>query len=270
MKQLQTVDAIAGFNFLPLNADVSHIRWIHSFGAGVDSFMQLEKLSKHTILTRSSGNMGDKIGMFCLAYLIAHTKGLLKVYENQKERKWSQIPTVDAKTLNVLILGTGTIGTGVARQLAPFANSITGLDNSGMTKAFFDQISTWESIPSDIQVVINTLPSTPQTIGRLNEPFFKLFNSALFINVGRGDAVVEEDLILALERNWLQEAVLDVFETEPLPSDSSLWTHPKILISPHQSGITSADDLKMSFRSVYEAIGRGKRNELFVELDKHY
>jgi glyoxylate/hydroxypyruvate reductase A len=90
--------------------------------------------------------------------------------------------------------------------------------------------------------VISVLPSTPQTLGMFNHKLFTSFNqSAIFINIGRGDLVVETELMQALDDGLLAGAVLDVMSIEPLPAENPLWLHPQVQLTPHISGYHLGD-----------------------------
>lgn len=267
---LPKVDALAGFNFLTDEDDLSHIKWIHSFGAGVNTFLKLQKLGQTTVITRTTGDMGNRIGEFCLAHILADAKQLLLVYENQKNRKWQQIPTRDIAESRVLILGTGAIGQGVARQLKAQVRQLTGLNQTGSIPDYFDQVCDWDTIPGEVDVVISTLPDTQDTRSKLDQSFFGHFEKALFINVGRGNVVRQDSLLEAIQSKQIRLAVLDVFAQEPLPKESPLWSNENVLISPHQSGITTIEDVASSFKMAYEALTRGERNPLFVDFDRGY
>ena len=103
--------------------------------------------------------------------------------------------------------------------------------------AGFDQLP---AFLSQCDMVVCALPLTPDTRGILNAKHFALMpKGAAVINVARGQHVIEEDLIAALDSGHLSAAVLDVFQTEPLPDDSPIWRHPKITATPHIAGITA-------------------------------
>ncbi|MEP5612223.1 MAG: NAD(P)-dependent oxidoreductase, partial [Cyclobacteriaceae bacterium] len=89
-------------------------------------------------------------------------------------------------------------------------------------------------------------------------------------NVGRGDSVDEIDLLRSVELGHLRRAVLDVFTSEPLPEKSPLWANPKVTISPHQSGLTTINDVAHCFRFAYEAINEGTTNDLFINRKRGY
>ncbi len=268
---LPTVNAIAGFNFLT-DEDLSEIEWIHAFGAGVDSYLRLQSLSPETIITRTTGNLGRQMGEFCLAYILAEIKSLFPIYENQKIANWNQISATSLSALNVLVLGTGSVGQGIGFQLTKHVSKLIGLNQSGTSVDPFDEIISWESLSTvkDIHVVVSALPSTEETSSILDESFFESFKNIIFINVGRGDAVEENALTEAISSGSVRKAVLDVFPEEPLVKDSNLWTNEKVLVSPHQSGITTIDDVIASFKTAYAAIQKGERNHLFIDQTKGY
>jgi len=268
---LPTVDVIAGFNFLS-DEDISHIKWIHAFGAGVDQYLKNPSLNQETIITRTTGDLGSKMGEFCLAQILVEIKSLFPIYENQQKSIWKQTPTANLFDQEVLILGTGSIGSGIAKRLKGQVKKIIGLNRSQRPVEPFDEIRRWDTLGdlSDTNVVIGALPSTSETSFSLGEAFFKKLNNAIFINVGRGDSVDEVALIKAIELGHIRRAVLDVFTKEPLPKESPLWENECVTISPHQSGLTTIEDVGSSFKLSYEAIKNGTRNELFIDREKEY
>lgn len=269
---LPKANAIAGFNFLG-DENVSHLKWIHSFGAGVDAFFTNKSLAEEVVLTRTTGKLGVKIGEFCLSYLLADLRALLPTYGNQKEAHWEQLPTQNLYDKTILILGTGSIGSGIAQIMKGLCKQLVGLNSTGSSNELFDQVHDWESykqIAKNVDIVVSALPSTEKTNAILNADFFAHFRRVLFINVGRGNALKEEVLLHSLHNGEVRRAVLDVFETEPLPKSSKLWSHEQVLVSPHQSGITSIDEVLECFGRAYEALKRGCSNELFVDIGKGY
>lgn len=268
-KLLPEVNAIAGFSLIT-DEDISHVEWIHTFGAGVDGYLK-HTLNESVVLTRTSGNLGLQMGEYCLAYLLADAQAIHALYEQQKKNVWHQIPTSKLHTWNVLILGTGTIGKGIADCIKGSVNKLIGLNTSGNEVTPFDAITDWnmDSMP-EIHAVINALTLTSMTHSKLNGSFFDHLSDCLFINVGRGETVDESALLNAIETGNVRKAILDVFTEEPLPVDSVFWKHEKILVSPHQSGITTIQDLTDSFDLVYDAIRKGTRNHLFFNRKKGY
>jgi len=268
---LPKVNAVAGFNFLT-SEDLSTIKWIHAFGAGIDSFLTLD-LHPDTIITRTTGDLGRKIGEFVLAYILTEIKAIIPIYANQNKRIWKQLPTANLSDLNILVLGTGSIGQGVAQKLKNLTKNVIGLNRSKTENSWFDEIWDWSSVQESdlkIDVMINTLPETKETVLLLNKRFFKNFNQLILINVGRGNTLQEKELEQAIQRGNVRTGILDVFSEEPLPKTSPLWANKNVLISPHQSGITTFEDISSSFNLVYDALATGERNHLFVDLERGY
>jgi glyoxylate/hydroxypyruvate reductase A len=272
VKLLPNCNAVAGFNFLT-GLDIAHLKWIHSFGAGVESFMKLD-LPKTCTLSRTSGKMGQRIGEYCLAYLLHEVKGIENVRLQQKESNWHQTALPSLENLTIMILGTGSIGQGIASVLKPLCKQLTGVNQSGHSIHVFTETTSMDKLQLrhkiDADVIINALPSTPDTINLFNHSFFQKTKNTIFINIGRGDAVNENDLIQALNDGMLKKAILDVFQQEPLPEEHPFWQHPKCIATPHHSGLTNLDDAKHSFRSVFPAVSEQKSHPLIADLSKGY
>ncbi len=268
--QLHKFNAFAGFG-LTADIDISHIQWIHSFGAGVDAFTNLQ-LPAELLLTRTSGNMGLRMAEYCLAYILNEFKSVGKVYQNQLNKEWTPLQLKDLNTSNILVFGTGTIGSAIAHKLQPLVNLIDGVNRSGMHVSDYNAVfKLGKSIDlSRYDVIINTLPDTPETKDMFNDKLFALCNDTIFINVGRGESVEQQALLKALNAGKIKTAILDVFAEEPLSSDSPLWSHPSVIVTPHHASKTSAHDVGASFSKIVEAIKSGSSNELFVDLSKGY
>lgn len=270
-EDLDGKDAIAGFYQFD-SLDLSGIQWVHAFGAGVDTYLRQPTLRPDTRLTRTLGYMDKRIGEFCLAYILADLKLLISTSDNQRRKYWERKNLDVLYDKKVLIFGTGFIGTGIATALRGLTGSITGISYSGTSRPAFDQVSSITSLPAltSYDVVINTLPLTSITDHYFDLKFYQKLDQALFINVGRGKSVVETDLVSALEQQHVRKAILDVFQEEPLASNSPLWDHPSVVVTPHQSGRTTFEDIKKSFDEVVSCLYAGKRNQLFVDLEKGY
>jgi len=263
---------VAGFNFLN-KMDISHLEWIHSFGAGVDGFMKLD-LPKDCTLTKTKGKMGQRMSEYCLTYILQdlNKTDLYKI--NQANKTWDQVIPKSLSKQSVIFFGTGNISTDIAQVLQPMVKNIVGVNTTGKNKEFFDVCISIEKLETDTiepgSIIINTLPATKNTQNIFNKNFFVGLEDVLFINIGRGHSVNEESLIEALDSKNIRQAILDVFKQEPLPKDSILWDHPKCIITPHISGITLLEDVKQSFKNAYAALQSGEDNKLLVDTGKGY
>ncbi len=127
------------------------------------------------------------------------------------------------------------------------------------------------SFLNNINVLICTVPLTPQTKNLLNTNFFqKLNNQTYLINVSRGEVQVEEDIIEAINNGKLSGAFLDVFEEEPLPKDSPLWSHPKVKITPHIASLSYSDEGVRQVMENYERLNKNKTLLNLVDRKKMY
>ena len=266
-------DCLACFS-VPDKVYISGIKWIHSFGAGADSFLRRNDFNPKITLTRTVGRLGLRMGEFCLCHILNFFQNTFRLYENKRVKKWETDYPVSLKGKTVLILGTGEMARGIARLLHPFQTEVIGVNTSGSKtdNAFSTCIKFAEvkSVANRVSCIVNTLPLSHHTKGLLDKRFFGLFHRALFVNVGRGKSVVTGDLLSALEASNLAYAVLDVFEDEPLPVESPLWEHSDIFISPHQSALTDIHDIVESFYEAYRLMQSGKRNYLFVDIERGY
>ena len=172
-----------------------------------------------------------------------------------------------------MIIGTGGIGSGVARTLSSVGMTTVGVSRSGQRRHDFAEVWRWDSLPDtlpDVDVVIAALPLTTDTDGLIGSDLFARIRGALFVNVGRGQTLDVSAMIVALQTHCLRHAVLDVFAAEPLPSDHPLWDHPQVSVTPHVSGLTQAQDVIDAFLEAYHALERGARPALIVDPDAGY
>ncbi|SCN24484.1 Glyoxylate/hydroxypyruvate reductase A [Clostridium sp. N3C] len=243
-ENLQWADAFVAFR-LTANFDFYNIKWVHSLGAGVDGFLFQRHWKEDVLLTRTICSFGKKISEYCLSYILASLQQHDKFRRQQENCLWQSVEPISMEEQNILILGTGVIGQELAKNLSLLGSKITGISLSGTPKLHFNKVIKFKEIKRELpraNWIINTLPLTNDTFELLDENIFANSNKAGFINVGRGKTVKTSALLDALERGSIKEAVLDVFDIEPLPKDSPLWSHPKIKITPHISAITTVEE----------------------------
>lgn len=246
----------------PHDEDISQYDWIHCAGAGTDHILKvLPKLEDdRPLMTRTIGRMGEQMGAYCLSYALADLQQHRARQEAQRAKCWDSQALAPAELFesNVLIVGTGPIGSGIAASFHPLAQSVEGLSRSGKHAPNFDRVQCW-SHPGSLETkdfVIAALPSTNSTEAIIDAGFFSRLKEAVFINVGRGATVALDDLRDALSIGHVRHAVLDVFSEEPLPTDHWCWDHPKVTVTPHVSGITRPADTAEAFQMYWEALCR--------------
>jgi glyoxylate/hydroxypyruvate reductase A len=194
---------------------------------------------------------------------------------SRHEHTWRQkmLPRATDKT-RIGILGMGEIGGTIAGRLMALGFVVSGWSrtrkNLPGVRSFAGECEL-KAFLAQCDMLVCVLPLTPETRNMMDAEFFALLpQGAWVINVARGQMLVEEDLIAALDSGHLAGAVLDVFQTEPLPDDSPIWRHPKITATPHVAGIT---DPRMALRYV-EKLRRdmeaGRLPKDIVAMDRGY
>lgn len=262
-----------------LESGQHQLKWIQLSTAGVDK-LPLDLLAQEEVrLTSSSGMHTHSLAESIFGMLLARTRGILQSVEASKASRWTQeeIDPVVLFDKSVTIIGAGKIGTEVAHMAKAFGMQVTGVNRSGGQIDGFDKVYTNDNLAeavADADVVINILPLTPETTGLFNLSLFKQFKpGAIFVNVGRGESVVTADLLTALDQELLSFAALDVFEEEPLPAESPVYTHSKILATPHIAGFM--DDYLGTLRPIIEEnlqafIDREELPVSEVDLERKY
>jgi len=141
-----------------------------------------------------------------------------------------------------LIIGFGAIGQGVAQRVRAFGAGVTGVRRSQGAHPLADRIADMGALPEllpEADVVVLSVPLSGATRGLVDAEFLRAMkDGSVLVNVGRGGLVDEAALLAALDAGRPEHAVLDVFETEPLPADSPFWRHPRVALTAHASGIT--------------------------------
>lgn len=215
----------------------SNLRLIYSAGAGVDQF-DLAQLPAHVSLIRLiDSSMADIMAEYVLFGVLALHRDILAYQEDQRSGHWQPRPITHASQRRVGIMGVGKLGRAALDRLQPLGFQLSGWNRSlknvpgGRCYVGTDEL---EDFLGQCDILVNMLPLTPETEGILNEARLDcLPDGAGLINVGRGAHVVETALLSALNEGRLRGAVVDVLRQEPPASDSPLWKHPRLLLTPH-------------------------------------
>ncbi len=249
------------------------LRWIHCIGAGVDAFAFRTGLSPDTLLTRTSEDFGPMIGEYCAARALAVTQRLARFAADQAARRWSPAHPGHVQGTRVLIVGTGAVGRGIARCFKGLGATVEGVSRSGEARPPFDRVhraADFEAAVAGVRWLILACPLTEETFHFLDRKRLARCGGAYLINVGRGPLVEEPALPEALEQGFLSGCALDVFEQEPLPPSSPLWTDPRVTISPHISGLTTIPGAALGFLECLEDVEAGRRSGLAVDPERGY
>ncbi|GAA2792801.1 D-2-hydroxyacid dehydrogenase [Saccharopolyspora taberi] len=219
------------------------LRWVHTASAGVDRLLFPQLLDSPVELTNSRGVFDRPMAEYVLATVLTFAKDLHTTLRHQDQRHWQHRETERIQHRTALVVGTGPIGRAIAALL-----TAAGLRVSGIGRVARDDDPDFGTVHAsdeiadhvgDADFVVLAAPLTEQTKNLVDARVLaRCKPTARLINVGRGELLVQDDLVTALRAGHLAGAALDVFETEPLPPSSPLWDMPNVLISPHMSGDT--------------------------------
>ncbi|MGA4635213.1 D-2-hydroxyacid dehydrogenase [Pseudomonas solani] len=215
--------------------------WVQSSWAGITPLLAAG-LPRNYRLTRAVGIFGQVMAEYMLTYILAHERQLLSRLASQVERQWDARMPSSLAGRRVLIVGAGDIGQSVARFLAPFGVELRGIAREPRVLEPFSQVLGMDALAEQAawaDYLINLLPDTPATHDVYDAALFaRMQPEALFINAGRGVAVVDADLVASLQAGHLAGAVIDVCREEPLPPAHPFWTAPRLLLTGHSSAPT--------------------------------
>jgi phosphoglycerate dehydrogenase-like enzyme len=218
-------------------------KWIMVTSAGLEK-MPFGAIKKRGILVANAKGI-HKIPMaeFTIGLMLQHAKRLQTVWEQEKAAVWSRrLPTSELYEASLLILGAGAIGGEIARLAKAFHINVSGMNSTGLPGEHFDSMFTLETFRDQLpkfDYIVSVLPSTSQTKGILEvDHFEQMKDTAVFINIGRGDLVEESVLLEVAEKKLISHMYLDVFDQEPLPENHPFWKSESITVTPHLSSIT--------------------------------
>lgn len=216
-------------------------QWMQSTWAGITPLLAAD-LPHDYELTRAVGIFGQVMAEYVLTYLLAHQRQLFSRVAAQAEKRWDNRLPRSLEGKRVLIVGSGDIGQSVAGFLEPFGVELHGIAREPRPLEPFERVFGLEELQEQVawaDCVVNLLPDTPATRDIYDAELFACMRpTALFINAGRGVAVVDHDLVAALQAGQLAAAVIDVCREEPLPAWHPFWTAPNLLVTGHSSAPT--------------------------------
>lgn len=248
-------------------------QWLQSTWAGITPLL-VDGVPREYRLTRAVGIFNQVMAEYMLTYMLGHERGVLSRLVSQVERKWDDRPAGGLAGRRVLVVGTGEIGQAVAEFLLPFGVSLYGVASTPRSQPPFIEVAGLDQLPrlvGQVDYVLNLLPDTPGTQDLYDAALFARFNpEALFINAGRGAAVVDGDLVEALKLGHLAGAVIDVCRQEPLPQQHPFWTAWGLLLTGHSAAATSPPAMVRMFLDNLRAwrVGQDLRGE--VDFQRGY
>ena len=220
------------------------LKWLCVPSAGAEQYLKPALEDREGVmLSNSSGAYGVTIAEHIVMVTLMLMRREMEYAELVGRRGWRRdLPIRSIRDSRVTLLGTGDIGQEAAVRLRAFGpKSITGVNRRGRNPgAMFDAVVTFDRLDEvlpETDLLIMSLPSTPETQGIMDDRLLGLLHGDAFIvNVGRGSAIDESALARQLHGGRFAGVALDVFTHEPLPGDDPLWDCPRLLITPHVAG----------------------------------
>jgi len=252
---------------------LSSPRWIQSIYAGVESLMDASLRRDYT-LTNARGVFGELMSEYVFGYLLAHEKKIFARFDAQQSNRWDRFESgwLRGKTLG--LLGVGSIGGHLAGVAKAFGMQVWGFTRGSETSKQVDKYFHGEDLlafASGSDYLVTVLPRTGDTDKIVNADVFNAMpERAIFVNVGRGNAVDESALVDALDGGRLAAAVLDVFDQEPLPEDHPFWGTPNLYMTFHTSAISYPEDLTKLFFENYALFLQGQPLKHVVDFERGY
>ena len=239
------------------------LRWFHSFAAGVDHPWFQRFLARGVRVTTSSGASAVPIAHTVMLYVLALARDLPAWLGEQAARRWSPRPIEHVTGQTIGVAGLGPIGLEVARLASGFGMRVVGFRRSprGDEPCETHRLADLDAFLPRLDWLVLALPLAEETRHLLDARRLALLPPrARVINVGRGALADEAALAVALAEGRLAGAALDVFEVEPLPAESPLWSLPNVILTPHSSGTNPGNHLRAAEIFV-ENLARYERGE---------
>lgn len=243
-------DAIATFGPRSAFLDAG---WVHCIRAGYDEFDTAALEEAGVAFTNSTGVHGSTVGELALDMMLSFARLGHLYRDHQNEREWMEPSYERPFTLEnerACVVGLGTIGEAIATRCDALGMDVVGVRRSrepvpGVFELFSPN-QLHEAI-ADARFVVLTVPQTPETTAMIGDAEFELMREdSYLINVARGGIVDESALIEALDAGEIAGAGLDVFEEEPLPTESPLWDFEEVIVSPHKGSATNRYHLDLA------------------------
>ncbi|MDX1400715.1 MAG: glyoxylate/hydroxypyruvate reductase A [Kiloniellales bacterium] len=265
------IEMLASVQLRPgLAAKLPKLKLVQKLGAGVETIVNDPTLAPNVRIARLRPDpSAQEIADYCLLHVLREQRNSRFHAEKQTEGKWVSIAPKENAQTTVAILGLGYIGQLTGKRFAALGFRVLGWSRSAKSIEEIDARHGNEALKpllGQCDYVVSILPSTEKTRDLFDlEMFSAMKPGSWIINVGRGDLIVDEDLLSALDSGQIAGAVLDVFHEEPLPAEHRYWSHPKVTVTPHVSGwhlTNSLGDVAENYRRLRAG------EELLYQVDR--
>jgi phosphoglycerate dehydrogenase-like enzyme len=257
----------------PLLDQMAVLRWLQSTYAGVE-MLTAPGLRRDYLLTNARGVFGELMAEYVLGYVIMHERRGWQRFLAQREGRWDATwpGRLRGKTLG--LAGVGSIGAEIARVAKCFGLRVLGYTRASEDCPHVDRYFHGDALAqmaAACDYLVASLPNTPASQHLIDRAVLAALPAhALLVNVGRGSTVDEDALAAVLQAGRIAGAVLDVFQTEPLPADHPLWTLPNVLITSHTSAVSYPEDIAPIFAENLRRYVKGEELRFRVDFERGY
>lgn len=260
-------------------AAFANLRVIFNLGAGVDALMADASLPDVPLVRVAVSDLTERMTEYVVLHVLMHHRQELYLRESQRLKRWAPKSQWAAGAVTVGIMGLGTLGANAAGVLRRIGFRVVGWSRSAKQ---IDGVECFHGSPQlepflqQTDILVCLLPLTPDTRHALNRDVFTKLNrnsplgAPVLINAGRGGLQNEADILKCLDDGTLGAASLDVYETEPLPTDSPFWSHPKVVLTPHNAADTDPDEISKYVAQQIERFEAGGALENVVDRGRGY
>ena len=247
-----------------------NLRLIHSVGAGCETIIRHPLPNRVSVCRVVDDAQIQGMIDYCTWAALYYYRELDKVIENSRHKVWEWPQQVPKNTYKIGIMGLGNMGCHVATSLSQSGFEVCGWARTSKqlkTVKSYAGNHELEAFLEGLDLVICLLPLTPETRGILSASFFeKMQPGSVIVNLGRGEHLVEEDLLTTLQEGHLRGALLDVFDNEPLEKNSPLWGAQEVLVTPHMASASSVEEIT---RQIHDNIIRMRSGEELLNRVDH-
>ena len=260
-------------------ASFPNLKVIFNLGAGVDALMADKTLPRVPLVRVSVGDLTHRMTEYVALHVLMHHRQELYLRDSQRVKRWAPKYQWPAGAITVGMMGLGTLGLDAAEVLVRLGFQVVGWSNSPKSIAgveCFHGKAQLDAFLRRTDILVCLLPLTPDTRHILDRELFAKLNRAsplgapVVINAGRGGLQNETDILSCLDDGTLGAVSLDVYATEPLPSGSPFWTHPKVVLTPHNAADTDPDEISKYVARQIARFEAGEPLENLVEPGRGY
>lgn len=256
-------------------AKLPNLRLVGSLHAGVDHLLRADGVPPGIPLTRPVPPHGDRLmSEYVLAQVMSLHRSFPAYAKSQESAHWEKLEILPTSERSVGFLGFGAMAAPAARLVRDVGFRVGAWVRRPRHAAdipLFHGENGLKAMLAQSSIVVNLLPLTDLTVGLIDAGFLgQMQRGSAFVNVGRGDHVVDRDLLAALDSGHLSHAVLDVFRTEPLPAESPFWRHARITVTPHACRVVDVQAVVAQFAQEARRVLSGNRPHHAVDRTAGY